>query len=209
MSTSGILISKMARNSSGEGKDRRGRRMYRVIELVLSGCLAASLAMAQFGRKSGDVVIYAVTAKGSAPLTVVPRVGDEHGHGLSGNRHAEADSCPIRPRFSGRILRDSPFRTGRFLPLHHPEGRDRNAAEHLFGCRQAVHRGRRGQASDSEQEAFRSHRRFVRSVSSHGGLRSGVARIRSAIVSLDCIANLSPVAARAAGIYKPRSLRRD
>ncbi|HVV43613.1 MAG TPA: hypothetical protein VHC72_00360 [Bryobacteraceae bacterium] len=46
--------------------------MFRLIALLLGGSLAASMAMAQFGGRPGDVVIYAVTSKGSPEFHAVP-----------------------------------------------------------------------------------------------------------------------------------------
>src|SRR5580692_6290826 len=45
--------------------------MHRLFSLLLGGCLVSGMAMAQFGGRVGDVVIYAVTSKGPSTFNVV------------------------------------------------------------------------------------------------------------------------------------------
>jgi len=78
--------------------------MYRVIGLVLGGCLAASLGMAQFGGKPGDVVIYAVTAKGSAAINVVPAGRTNTASGYQVIDTPKQLTTPFGPNFPGEFF---------------------------------------------------------------------------------------------------------
>ncbi len=86
--------------------------MRRTVCLVLALCLASSVALAQFGGREGDVVLYVFNAKGAPDLQVVPYDTVNTVTGFEVKRRFEESWQPFGPDFEGEF----------FVTLHEEPG---------------------------------------------------------------------------------------
>src|SRR5512140_2228950 len=78
--------------------------MRRLLLLVLTICFAASLALAQYGGRDGDVVLYMVTAKGSDAVNVAPLNTTNSGSGFVTLESLKLPLVPFGPDYAGEFF---------------------------------------------------------------------------------------------------------
>ncbi len=91
-------------DSTGIITGERGQRMRSIVAVPLIGLLASGLALAQFGGREGDVVIYAVSAKGVGEPVVVPATTVNTAAGFEIRDPLKMPVEPFGPDFPGEFF---------------------------------------------------------------------------------------------------------
>ena len=117
-STGGIRSFDAGGAFTGNGVTLLMRRIY---FLILASCLGSTPALAQFGGREGDVVLYFVNAKGSPDIHVVPYDTVNSATGFETRNPFDGPWEPFGPDFAGEF----------FVTLHEEPGDSFRMVEQL------------------------------------------------------------------------------